>query len=57
MMDEIGFLREAAAKLRAIATAAPVIAEGLRRMAEELEVKADELARAQRGRLGKADAP
>jgi hypothetical protein len=57
MTDEIAFLYEGAAKLRAIATAVPIIAEGLRRMAEELEEKADELARAQRGRLGKAGAP
>jgi ATP-dependent protease HslVU (ClpYQ) peptidase subunit len=50
MTTEIAFLYEAAAKLRAIATAVPDLAEGLRQMAEELEEKADELARAQRDR-------
>jgi hypothetical protein len=57
MAREIAFLYEAAAKLRAIAAAAPIIAEGLRQMAEELEEKADELARAQRDRFGRAEAP
>jgi hypothetical protein len=44
MMDEIAFLYEAAAELRAIAFAAPDIAEELRRMAHDLEDQADELA-------------
>jgi hypothetical protein len=57
MTDEIAFLQEAAAELRAIATAAPKIAEDLRRMAEELDEKAAELARTQRRRLGRAGAP
>jgi len=57
MTDEIAFLHEAAAELRAIAAAAPNMAGELRRMAEELEEKAAEFARTQRDRFGRADAP
>ena len=57
MKDKIAFLHAAAAKLRTIASSAPGLAEELCRMAEELEEKADELARAQRDRFGRAGTP
>jgi hypothetical protein len=53
MTDEIAFMYKAAAGLRAIATAAPDVVEELRQMAQELEEKAAELARAQRDRGGR----
>jgi hypothetical protein len=57
MIDEIDFLYEAAAELRAIAAAAPDIAEELREMAEELEERAAELAHARRDRVSRRWAP
>jgi hypothetical protein len=52
MTDEIAFLYETAAELRAMAAAAPDIGEELRHMAEELEEEAGKLARNRRGRHG-----
>jgi hypothetical protein len=49
MMEQIDFLREKAAALRALSQRAPAIAEALRRLADELEAKAADL---ERGRGG-----
>jgi hypothetical protein len=57
MTDEIAFLYEAAAELRSMASAAPNLAEELRRLAAELEEKASEFAQARCNRRGKAAAP
>jgi hypothetical protein len=45
MMNDINFLRQRAAALRDLAQRAPDIAADLRRLADELEVKAAELER------------
>lgn len=42
MMDQIKFLRDAASQLRELAQRGPGIAEGLLRLADELEAKAAE---------------
>jgi hypothetical protein len=47
MIDEIKFLREKAAALRTLSHRAPAIAEALRRLADELELKAADLERPQ----------
>ena len=47
MIDHIDFLREKAAALRALAQRAPLIAESLRRLADELETRAADLERDQ----------
>jgi hypothetical protein len=57
MVDNILFMYEAATELRDIVTIAPEIAAKLCRMAEELEGKADELARTRRDRFDRAEAP
>jgi hypothetical protein len=49
MVDQINFLREKAAALRALSQRAPAIADALRRLADELEVKAAALERQGRG--------
>jgi len=49
MIDEIKFLREKAAELRTLGYRAPSIADTLRRLADELEAKADDLERQQGG--------
>ena len=45
MRDQIDFLRRTASTLRDLAGRAPVIADALRRMADELDAKADRLER------------
>jgi hypothetical protein len=45
MRDQIDFLRRTAAALRDLATRAPLIADALRRLADELDAKADQLER------------
>jgi hypothetical protein len=45
MINHIGFLRERAAALRDLAQRAPDIGDALRRLADELDVKAAELER------------
>jgi len=49
MIDQINFLREKAAALRVLAQSAPTIADALRRLADELELKAADLERQQGG--------
>jgi hypothetical protein len=44
MTDTIEFLRQSAAKLRELAASAPDISDHLRRMADELDATAAELA-------------
>ena len=43
MTDQINFLRDAASELRELTQRAPAIAEGLLRLADELEAKAADL--------------
>jgi len=43
MTDQIKFLRDAASELRELTQRAPAIAEGLLRLADELEAKAADL--------------
>jgi len=49
MNNQINFLREKAAALRALSQRAPAIADALRRLADELEAKAADLERSQGG--------
>jgi hypothetical protein len=49
MIQQINFLREKAAALRALSHRAPAIADALRRLADELEAKAADLVRSQGG--------
>jgi hypothetical protein len=53
MNDMIEFLRNAAARLRELASSAPEIAQDLRVLAVDLEEEADELAR--RSRIRRQD--
>jgi peptide deformylase len=45
MNDMVEFLRNAAARLRALASAAPEIGQDLRVLADDLEEEADDVAR------------
>jgi hypothetical protein len=49
MIEQINFLRQKAAALRALSHRAPAIADALRRLADELETKAVDLERQQGG--------
>jgi hypothetical protein len=49
MTDHVGFLRAKAAALRDLTRRAPLIADALRRLADELEARAAELERHNQG--------